>query len=119
MKIKGFLITLLAIGLAVSSYYIYLFTKNVNSSAFKIIWTIGLVSTVVIAVSAQMVAHILRAHKSRILLDPIRPAKVRTLFRGLAVGYLYNAILPFRAGEFIRAHLVGRAMRISRSVVFF
>jgi uncharacterized protein (TIRG00374 family) len=71
-----------------------------------------------LAVGLQLLGHYLRAWKWRLLLQPVRPVRVRTLVRGLAVGFLFNSLLPFRLGEFIRAHVVGESMAISRTVVF-
>lgn len=65
-----------------------------------------------------MAAHLLRAYKSKLLIDKIRPARTRTLFEGLSVGFLFNAILPLRLGELVRAYYVGDALSISKTAVF-
>jgi uncharacterized membrane protein YbhN (UPF0104 family)/tRNA A-37 threonylcarbamoyl transferase component Bud32 len=65
-----------------------------------------------------MCGHLIRAAKSKLLVDDIREAKVSTLFKGLSVGYLFNSLLPFRLGEFIRAFYVGDALSISKTAVF-
>ncbi len=41
-----------------------------------------------------------------------------TMFKSLSIGCVFNFLFPFRLGEFIRAHLLGRHLLISRSAVF-
>lgn len=60
----------------------------------------------------------LRSFKQRLLLQQIRPVQTARVFEGQMIGGLFNTILPFRIGEFMRAHYIGRAIRISRSAVF-
>nr|WP_255652702.1 MULTISPECIES: lysylphosphatidylglycerol synthase transmembrane domain-containing protein [unclassified Myxococcus] len=72
-----------------------------------------------IAVLCQGIAHSLRTKNAQRLLRVVRPTTWRILFSGLSVGYLFTALLPFRLGELVRAHLIGTRMRISRAVVLF
>lgn len=67
----------------------------------------------------QLGGHWLRAWKSAYLINPIKPEVSRYfLFEALSIGFLFNAILPFRLGEFIRAHIIGKKLYVSRTVVF-
>lgn len=119
MKLKFFLIFLLILGMGVSYYYFRLFFQGYSDSLGNIEWSEISLWFLMLGISTQLMAHYIRAKKSQILLEVIRPVKTSVLFSGLAIGYLYNTVLPFRIGEFIRAHIVGRKMTISRSVVFF
>lgn len=71
-----------------------------------------------LAVLLQMVGHWLRAVKHRYLLEQIRPIRTPDVFKGQMVGLLFNAVLPFRIGEIIRAHYIGKRVSISRAAVF-
>jgi hypothetical protein len=71
-----------------------------------------------VAISLQMVGHWLRAAKHRYMLEQIRPIKTRDVFKGQMIGLLFNAILPFRLGELVRAHYIGKQVSISQSAVF-
>lgn len=71
-----------------------------------------------IAVGFQMTGHWLRAVKHKYLLEQIRPIRTREVFKGQMIGFLFNTILPFRLGELVRAHYIGKGVSISRSAVF-
>jgi uncharacterized protein (TIRG00374 family) len=70
------------------------------------------------AIALQMAGHWLRAVKHRYLLEQIRPIHTREVFKGQMIGLLFNTILPFRLGELVRAHYIGKGVSISRSAVF-
>jgi uncharacterized protein (TIRG00374 family) len=70
------------------------------------------------AIILQMTGHWLRAVKHRYLLEQIRPIHTREVFKGQMIGLLFNTILPFRLGEVVRAHYIGKGVSISRSAVF-
>lgn len=70
------------------------------------------------SVLVQIAAQYLRSYKQRRLLEVIRPVRTFRVFEGQMIGFLFNTILPFRLGELVRAHYIGRAISISRSAVF-
>lgn len=70
------------------------------------------------AIIFQLAGHVLRAIKERVLLEQIRPIKLREVFKGQMIGLFFNALLPFRIGELIRAHYIGKGVLVSRSAVF-
>lgn len=71
-----------------------------------------------LAVAIQLVGHVLRAERTKLILDQAAPSSSRFQFGMLSVGYLFNAILPFRIGELVRSLLVARRLRISLSYTF-
>jgi hypothetical protein len=71
--------------------------------------------TVALSTAILFCGHVLRAEKMVLLLGPLQPECRLPVYRCLAIGFLFNAILPFRAGELIRAHLLGRDLGISRA----
>lgn len=71
-----------------------------------------------LAIAFQMLGHALRSYKEQYLLEQIRPIQGNEVFKGQMIGFFFNAILPFRLGEFVRAHYIGKGVSISRSAVF-
>jgi glycosyltransferase 2 family protein len=57
----------------------------------------------------------IRAWRWRYLLAPIKSIRVRPLFRSTLIGFMGNYLLPFRAGEFMRAVSIGQTQQISKS----
>jgi hypothetical protein len=117
MRRTTLLALLLGCGLAVSGLFLLRFLQNFEASGA---WTPGTSLSwwaVPLAVGLQVLAHALRALNAQRLLSAVRPASVTTLFSGLSIGFLFNAVLPFRLGELVRAQVTGKEMSISRSVV--
>ena len=52
------------------------------------------------------------------LLKPLGEVSFWPAFRGLVIGITGNALLPARAGEFIRAYVLGRRTGLSKSGIF-
>jgi hypothetical protein len=86
--------------------------KGSTSSAWLL--TIG---AVLVSLGLQVAGHSIRAQKHALILAEIRPVRRGSVFRGQMIGFLFNVLLPFRLGELVRAHTVGRATSISRSAV--
>lgn len=61
---------------------------------------------------------LIRAYKYKRLLDPVKNSGTRTQVQALLIGYLFNTILPLRIGEFIRAYVLGRSLKMSVSLMF-
>lgn len=117
MRRVAALLVVLAAGLAISAVYLVRFDATHDLSG---LWAGSRIppGAIATAVVLQVLAHVLRAKKSDLLLSVVRPVSLLTLVRGLAIGQFFNVVLPFRIGELARAHWVGREMAISRGVVF-
>lgn len=116
MKSRLAFITLLLISLCFGvNYFLDFLGRQSNIHIQAGVGFFGLIS---LAVGLQMAGHLLRARKSRLLLNSIRETKPGVLFKGLAVGNLFNSLLPLRLGEFIRAFYIGDALSISKTTVF-
>ncbi len=59
----------------------------------------------------------LRAVRWRFLLRPLRPLPVTALFPHVVMGYAANDLLPARAGELVRAYLVGSRYNLPRAAI--
>jgi glycosyltransferase 2 family protein len=57
----------------------------------------------------------IRAYRWRYLLAPIKQIPVRPLFRSTLIGFMGNYLLPFRAGEVMRAVSIGQTQNISKA----
>jgi len=60
----------------------------------------------------------LRALRWRWIMLPVKPIPVYHLFTAVVIGYMANDLLPARAGELVRAHVVGSRDKVSRATAF-
>src|SRR5687767_143851 len=67
------------------------------------------------AVVFLFVSYWIRAYRWRYLLAPIKDIPVGPLFRSTLIGFMGNYLLPFRAGEIMRAVSIGQTQQISKS----
>ncbi len=62
--------------------------------------------------------YYIRAERWHHLLKHIKPLKAVELFPYLVMGFMFNNVLPARAGEFIRAYMTGTKKGVSKSSTF-
>jgi glycosyltransferase 2 family protein len=67
------------------------------------------------AVVFLFLSYWIRAYRWRYLLAPIKKIPVGPLFRSTLIGFMGNYLLPFRAGEIMRAVSIGKTQAISKS----
>lgn len=72
-----------------------------------------IMSAVMMAVGIQLLGHILRAQRTKLIIDQASSSSLQFQFGALSIGYLFNTLLPLRLGEIIRALLVARRLHIS------
>jgi uncharacterized protein (TIRG00374 family) len=60
----------------------------------------------------------MRTMRWRLLLGPVKRTGLRNLLSALSIGFMANFIFPARAGEVIRAYLIGRREGISKTSAF-
>lgn len=60
----------------------------------------------------------LRAERWKYLLAPVKKLPFRRLVPPTMIGFMANNILPARAGEFVRAYLIGKKEQISKTTSF-
>lgn len=120
MKTRKTLIALLIVSLIFSIISSWQFFESLRPHIIRLSTNqtqLSFTIFVLIAVSLQIVGHIIRSKKHALLLRQIRPLPTYEVFKGQMVGFLFNALLPFRLGELIRAHYIGKGVRISRAAV--
>ena len=59
-----------------------------------------------------------RAIRWHYMLMPIKPVKISRLFNITVIGFMVNNILPIRIGELVRAYMLGKSERLSKSLAF-
>lgn len=108
---------LLVLPLIVSVAFFIYFSSEVHRSFDILLNTInltrGFIVVIAISVVLQMVGHVIRAYKARLVFGVAKESSVRFQFRALSIGYLFDTVLPFRLGELIRARVISGAMSIS------
>ncbi len=107
----------LIIGLIIVILFSYIAFKNVSleelGKALKAVKYIYLIPAVLLIA----LTFLFRAMRWRYLVSSIKDVKTTDLFSPLMVGFMGN-VLPARAGEFIRAYLLGKKENISFSASF-
>ena len=59
-----------------------------------------------------------RAYRWGIFFRPLKVMKLSNLFSALMVGYMGNTIFPFKLGEILRAHSIGKVENFSKVASF-
>ncbi|MCH7622959.1 MAG: flippase-like domain-containing protein, partial [Nitrospinae bacterium] len=107
----------LIIGLVIAAGALYYTLHNVSmkdlAASFKTVDYVYIVPAVFI----MLLSYFFRALRWRILISPMKQVDVSGLFSPLMVGYMAN-ILPARAGELVRAYLLGNKHGIPFSGAF-
>jgi uncharacterized protein (TIRG00374 family) len=57
----------------------------------------------------------IRAWRWRFIMAPVKLISTHRLFSAMMIGFMGNMLLPARAGEFIRAYVIGKTQRVSTS----
>jgi uncharacterized protein (TIRG00374 family) len=117
LKIKKILLIALVVSLPVFTAYLW-----ANQDALDILINQlqrqEIIVSFILSTIILMTAHVVRAYKTKLLTDTIKKTALRTHIRALFIGYLFNALLPLRIGEFIRAIVLGKGTRMSASFMF-
>ncbi|HIK58289.1 MAG TPA: flippase-like domain-containing protein [Nitrospinaceae bacterium] len=64
-----------------------------------------------------ILTYVIRAYRWKILLRPFKQVPIKDIYAPLMIGFMGN-ILPARAGEFLRAYLLGKKQGITFSGAF-
>ncbi|MBW2039891.1 MAG: flippase-like domain-containing protein [Deltaproteobacteria bacterium] len=106
------------IGFVISLFFLYLAFRRIDYrlllESLKGTNYLYLIPVVVII----FVNMALRALRWGYLLYPIKKIGFPNLFAGIIIGFMANNILPARMGEIVRAYVIGRSERISKSSSF-
>lgn len=70
-------------------------------------------TVLVLASAVLLLGHVLRAARTKVPIDNVRPSTLASQFHALSIGYLFNIVLPLRTGEIVRSLLIAKRLRIS------
>ena len=105
----------LALCIAVSAIFLYLAVRGMHFD--RVLQEVKKSSPAPIAgaICFLFVSFWIRAYRWRYLLSSIKVISVPPLFRSAVIGFMGNYVLPFRAGEVMRAVSIGQTQRISKA----
>lgn len=104
----GFIISISALIWLAQVYDIEDLAGPLSSADYKLL---------LLAVAISILDYILRTIRWRLLFLEYKPKKSSNVFRALMQGYLFNLLLPARAGDLVRVHRLGKDESIPRSAV--
>jgi len=106
----------LLIGVAISSLALWWVFRSIDLSKLKSAFLQADLILILSAIVIMLFGYLLRAMRWPLFFDQIAPS-LKDSWKCLIVGFFMNNVLPARIGEFVRAHLGGRATGLSRSTV--
>ena len=105
------------IGLAIAFGALYFTLKNISfeelTTSFKNAELIYIIPGLVLII----LSYVTRAYRWQALLSPFKQIPVKEIYSPLMIGFM-GCILPARAGEFLRAYVVGKKHNITFSGAF-
>ncbi|MDP2660009.1 MAG: lysylphosphatidylglycerol synthase transmembrane domain-containing protein [Dehalococcoidia bacterium] len=107
----------LLIGLAVSLFFLAWLLWKVD---LGLLWEAlhhADYSWIILAAPVYFVGVWLRALRWQYLLAPVSPLRARRLFPYVVLGFMANNVLPLRAGELVRAFLLGQKAELSKTSI--
>ncbi len=111
MKLK------IVIGTIISVFFLYLSFQQVDLTSF---WD-TVINTryylLIFSAALFMMVHLIRAYRWKYLMILQKNIRLYSTFSALYIGYFANNVLPMRAGEFLRAYVIGRNENIPKSTV--
>ncbi|MFH1683808.1 MAG: lysylphosphatidylglycerol synthase transmembrane domain-containing protein [Candidatus Margulisiibacteriota bacterium] len=106
------------LGILVSLALLFLLFFNINFSQFIAAFRKANYYYTFLIIILVFAGCYVRALRWRWLMMPIKEISPGNLFMATIIGYMGNALLPARMGEFVRAHVIGRRAGISRAASF-
>lgn len=106
------------LGVVISAVFLWLAVRGIHWSEFaqslrRTRWLF-----LVPAVFFTMLGHFSRSLRWKFMMDPIKRCGIGSLWSATAIAFMVNNLLPARLGEFVRAFVIGRSERVSRSAAF-
>ena len=107
----------LIIGLIIAALASYFTFRNISWDEFAASLTKLEYVYLIPAFAMTILSFVTRAYRWQVLLQPLKEIQIGKLFSPLMMGYMGN-LLPARAGEVLRAWLVGKPHQIAFSGAF-
>jgi hypothetical protein len=108
----------MAIGLVVSALFGWLALRNVSLHGLRTSLSSASWIWLVPALAALLASIVLRALRWRVLFPKTARPSTSDCFWAISIGYLFNNVLPARAGEVIRAVVLARRTGLPRTQCF-
>jgi uncharacterized protein (TIRG00374 family) len=108
----------LALGIALGALFLWLSVRKVHFGEMQATLQEAHYHYFLGMLALNLAVIWIRAVRWRVLLQPVRDVPASRLLSPMCVGFMFNFIFPARAGEFIRAYLVGKKEGISKSSAF-
>ena len=107
----------LAIGILISVAGLYWAFQDIQFTAFWNSLRTADYRLIVLASLFSMVGFIIRAIRWKYLLILQKNINLHSVFSSMCIGFFANNVLPMRAGEFLKAYVIGKNENISASAV--
>jgi len=95
------------IGLAITAGALYYTLRNISLDELIVSFKEAELVYILPAFAIILLTYVVRAYRWQILLRPFKQIPINEIYAPLMIGFMGN-ILPARAGEFLRAYLVGK-----------
>ncbi len=106
------------LGLVIAAVFLYLVFRQVDLGELTAALLNADYRWLLPALAVYLLGYLLRAVRWKYLMNSIKPMRWQELFPPLILGFMVNNVLPARAGEFVRAYVVGKREGVSKSSVF-
>ncbi|MDD3642101.1 MAG: lysylphosphatidylglycerol synthase transmembrane domain-containing protein, partial [Candidatus Krumholzibacteria bacterium] len=108
----------LILGIVISAVFLFFALRNVDPGEMRAAFAAADYRYVLPAVCLTLISLWFRSVRWRYLLNPVKQIGRRSLLSAASIGLMANSVLPVRLGEFVRAYVIGRKERISKSSAF-
>jgi len=105
-------------GVAISALFIFLFFRATDAGEIGDALQAANYWYMAPAVAVLGVAIMVRCYRWSLLMRPVAPMSPWRLFPYAIIGYMANNLLPARAGEVVRAYVLGDREKVSRMGTF-
>jgi glycosyltransferase 2 family protein len=105
------------IGLAIAFGALYFTLRNISFEELVISFKNAELIYIIPGLVLIILSYVTRAYRWQVLLSPFKQIPVKEIYSPLMIGFM-GCILPARAGEFLRAYVVGKKHNITFSGAF-
>lgn len=105
-------------GVAISGLFIWLFLRATHPDELRAAFGEANYWYMIPAIGVLFVALAVRCLRWSVLMRPVAPIGPWRLFPYAIIGYMANNLLPARAGEVVRAYVLGERENVSRMGTF-
>jgi glycosyltransferase 2 family protein len=105
------------IGLAIAFGALYFILRNISFEELTTSFKNAELIYIIPGLALIILSYVTRAYRWQALLSPFKQIPVKEIYSPLMIGFM-GCILPARAGEFLRAYVVGKKHNITFSGAF-